>query len=279
MVGSRKDDCRDGCHCLPNRTILVTKHRHGPAPMPASLLRLPLALAALVAATCLSLAQTAPLPPPVTAQPLPPPAETPAQPTPPAAPAPATQAQPAAPPAPAPPDTASPPAAPVPPPTQAAPAEQPAAPFAREVMLKPRPMLFVRGTSTWDEAYEKLSAAFRTVATFIGKNGLQADGPPFVIYTSTDDTGFEYQAAFALKAEPKTRPRGEVQQGLSPAGKAIVFTHEGSYGDMDTLYEAIANYLDEKQFDARDMFIEEYLTDPATTPETELKVVIYVLLK
>ena len=41
---------------------------------------------------------------------------------------------------------------------------------------------------------------------------------------------------------------------------------------MDTTYEAITNYLDEKQLEAKDLFIEEYVTDPLTTPEDKLVV-------
>ena len=48
---------------------------------------------------------------------------------------------------------------------------------------------------------------------------------------------------------------------------------------MDTTYEAITNYLDEKQLDAKDLFIEEYRTDPVTTPEDKLVIDVYVPIK
>ena len=34
---------------------------------------------------------------------------------------------------------------------------------------------------------------------------------------------------------------------------------------MDSTYEAITNYLDDKRLEAKDLFIEEYASDPATT--------------
>ena len=46
-----------------------------------------------------------------------------------------------------------------------------------------------------------------------------------------------------------------------------------------TTYEAITNYLDDKQLEAKDLFIEEYVTDPVTTPEDKLVVNIYVPIK
>lgn len=48
---------------------------------------------------------------------------------------------------------------------------------------------------------------------------------------------------------------------------------------MDTTYEAITNYLDSKQLDAQDNFIEEYVTDPVTTPEDKMVVNVFVPVK
>ena len=48
---------------------------------------------------------------------------------------------------------------------------------------------------------------------------------------------------------------------------------------MDTTYEAITNFLDEKAIDAKDLFIEEYVTDPLKTPEDELVIDVYVPVK
>ena len=48
---------------------------------------------------------------------------------------------------------------------------------------------------------------------------------------------------------------------------------------MDNTYEAITNYLDEKRLEAADLFIEEYETDPVTTPEDKFVVTVYVPLK
>ena len=48
---------------------------------------------------------------------------------------------------------------------------------------------------------------------------------------------------------------------------------------MDNTYEAITNYLDEKRLEAKDMFIEQYETDPVTSDGKKLTVDVLVLLK
>jgi len=48
---------------------------------------------------------------------------------------------------------------------------------------------------------------------------------------------------------------------------------------MDSTYEAITNFLDEKRLEARDLFVEFYVTDPLTTPEDSLVIEVYVPIK
>ncbi len=48
---------------------------------------------------------------------------------------------------------------------------------------------------------------------------------------------------------------------------------------MDSTYEAITNHLDEKRLEARDLFVEYYVTDPLTTPEDSLVIEVYVPVK
>ncbi|MEX1083603.1 MAG: GyrI-like domain-containing protein, partial [Xanthobacteraceae bacterium] len=104
-------------------------------------------------------------------------------------------------------------------------------------------------------------------------------GKALVVYTQTDDTGFNYQVGIPVAEAPKPPPRGDLSVGKSPAGKLLKFVHRGSYDAMDTTYEAITNHLDEKRLETEDMFIEEYVTDPVKTPQAKLIVNIYIPLK
>jgi hypothetical protein len=48
---------------------------------------------------------------------------------------------------------------------------------------------------------------------------------------------------------------------------------------MNQTYEAITNYLDEKGLDAKDLLIEEYVTDLVTAPQDMLVVNVFVPLR
>ena len=173
-----------------------------------------------------------------------------------------------------PPPVTSPPAAS--PPTPDAAHEDP---FGAEVTMSEKTIVYFRGNGNWDAAFETIVDAFKTVNAFIAKQGLRPNGPAMTIYTATDDTSFSFQAAVPVVELPKEAPRGDIGVGKSPGGKALKFVHRGSYDSMDTTYEAITNHLDEKQLDAKDLFIEEYQTDPVTTPEDKLVVEVFVPIK
>jgi effector-binding domain-containing protein len=169
------------------------------------------------------------------------------------------------------------PATPAPPAGQAAPAQPD--PFGQEIMLTEQTIIYFKGTGNWDAAFETIVDGFKTVTSFLQRQNIKPAGPFLTIYTATDDSGFSFQAAVPVAEAPKDPPKGDIALGKSPAGKALKFTHRGSYDSMDTTYEAITNFLDEKQLDAKDLFIEEYRADPITTPEDKLVIDVYVPIR
>jgi effector-binding domain-containing protein len=229
------------------------------------------------------------------------PAATPT-PTPQATPAPAASAPPAATPAttptpaasatPAPAATpapvASPSAAPSPPPPAATvqtPASPPPAatvqtadPFGEPFALEPKKVVVMKGTANWDAAFDTLIDSFKALTALLDKQGIKASGNSMIVYTSTDDTGFTFLAEIPVEQDPKNLTK-DMSISKSPEGKALKFVHRGSYDNMDNTYEAITNHLDDKKLEAKDTFIEEYITDPLKTAEDKLVINVYVPLK
>ena len=159
------------------------------------------------------------------------------------------------------------------------PAPQASDPFGEDTTLTAKPIVFIKGTGTWDKAFETITASLKKLKAYIDKEGLTADGQPMTIFTATDDTGFQFEAAMPIAAPPKNPPHGEIGVGTSPQGRALKFVHRGSYDGLDNTYEAITNYLDERRMEAKDLFIEQYVTDPLTTDEDHLVVNVLVLVK
>jgi len=151
--------------------------------------------------------------------------------------------------------------------------------FGVELTLPPRTILYFRGHATWDTAFETLVDAFGSLNDYAERQGIKAIGNPMTIYTQTGDTGFEFWAALPIAQAPKDPPKGDIAIGTTPTGRALRFTHRGSYESLDTTYEAITNYLDDRMLDAKDTFIEEYASGPLKSTGSQLVVDVYVPLK
>lgn len=174
------------------------------------------------------------------------------------------------------------PAPPVTPPAAAMPSPTPLQSgdaFGEEVNLPERTIVFLKGDGTWDKAFDTLVDAFKSLHQYLDKQGIKPNGPALTIYTETNDTGFQFQAALPIAEAPKNPPKGDIAIGNAPSGKALKFVHRGSYDAMDTTYEAITNYLDDKRLEAKDLFVEEYAEDPTKADSQKLVVNVFVPVK
>jgi len=163
------------------------------------------------------------------------------------------------------------------PPPAAAPL-QTADAFGEQITLTPKTVVIVRGTANWDSAFDTLIDSFKSLSALLDKQGIKPAGNSMIVYTSTDDTGFTFLAEIPVDQDPKNLTK-DMTMGKSPEGKALKFVHRGSYDNMDNTYEAITNHLDDKKLEAKDTFIEEYITDPLKTAEDKLVINVYVPLK
>ena len=156
---------------------------------------------------------------------------------------------------------------------------QPGDAFGESVTLPERTIIYIKGQGKWDAAFETLVDAFKSLNEYLDKQGIKPSGPAMTIYTETDDAGFAFEAAYPIAAAPKDPPKGDIAVGPAPTGKVLKFVHRGSYDAMDSTYEAITNYLDDKHLEAQGLFIEEYVTDPVKTNAENLVVNVYVPVK
>ena len=155
---------------------------------------------------------------------------------------------------------------------------QTADPFGEEFTLEPKKVVVMKGSANWDAAFDTLIESFKTLTALLDKQGIKASGNSMIVYTSTDDTGFTFLAEIPVEQDPKNLTK-DMSMGKSPEGKALKFVHRGSYDNMDNTYEAITNHLDDKKLEAKDTFIEEYITNPLKTAEDKLVINVYVPLK
>jgi effector-binding domain-containing protein len=152
-------------------------------------------------------------------------------------------------------------------------------PFGEEVTLPEHKALFRHNKTSWEEAWVNLVATFKMVRAEAERLKLKVTGPSLVIYRSTSDEGFEFDAALPIEGDPASPPGEGFRIEPTRTGKAVKFVYRGPFDAMDSTYENISNYIDSKRIDAEDLSIEEYVTDPTTTKPEEIVINIYMPLK
>ncbi|HEU5445249.1 MAG TPA: AraC family transcriptional regulator, partial [Pseudolabrys sp.] len=61
--------------------------------------------------------------------------------------------------------------------------------FGEQVTLPERTMVYLKGHSKWDTAFDTLVDAFKSLHEYLDKQNIKPTGPAFTVYTQTDDTG------------------------------------------------------------------------------------------
>ena len=163
-----------------------------------------------------------------------------------------------------------------------APKEAPAEEGAIKVEeIAARVTIQAHGAAKWEEGYAKIAETIAKLRAAAQKAGLKETGRPLAVFTDTDDAGFKFDAMLPVDApaDSKADLGADVSIAQAPSGKAVRFEHRGAYDDIDSTYEAITAYLDEKGLEARNLFVEEYVSEAKDSSDMALQVDIYVFLK
>jgi effector-binding domain-containing protein len=131
---------------------------------------------------------------------------------------------------------------------------------------------FVSASSGADAQAAKavLTDAYTKIGEFLKANGVAMQGAPMTITDSYDASGWKFDAAIPVDRN-EAAASGDVKSGESYAGKAVQFVHTGSYETIgDTVQKAYA-WLAVQAYKPKGRLIEEYISDPGTTPAEQLK--------
>ncbi len=152
---------------------------------------------------------------------------------------------------------------------------------SQTVELAARPALTLKGEAPLDDAQKSIAEAVGKLNAAATKAGVKASGKPIAVFSETSEKSIRFEAMLPLEKAPdgKSKFEGGVEVGATPAGKALKFEHRGPYEDIESTYEAITAFLDEKGLDTKDRFIEEYISDVADPEDEEGEVDIYIFVK
>jgi effector-binding domain-containing protein len=170
---------------------------------------------------------------------------------------------------------------PAPSPSPPAPAPSASEALGAVVELATHPAAYIESKAAREQVYGAIMGDLAKVREAVGKAGLTPSGHAMAVFLGADDDGFTYRALVPLDSVPNPAPAlpKPVTLGQTPVGKAMKFEYRGEYDEIDSTYDAITAYLDEKGVDAQDVFVEEYLNEPKTPDDPNGQVDIFVLMK
>ncbi len=93
-----------------------------------------------------------------------------------------------------------------------------------------------------------------------------------VHFVTSDDLGFTFEAMLPLAgpAAPGTQARRASNSGNPPAGRAMIFTHEGPYDDIDAALRR-SPPSSTRRVSLHGTYLEEYLFWPEKSDDPALK--------
>jgi effector-binding domain-containing protein len=143
------------------------------------------------------------------------------------------------------------------------------------------PVLARTAQASWDNGYAAIRKTIAELRTEATRAGLEPKGRPLIVYIENSDQQFRFDALLPLASAPAVTAKlsNGFRFGHNPGGKAMKFEHRGAYAEIESTYEAITAYLDEKGLSAREFFIEEIVNDVADPADIKSAVNIYVFLR
>ena len=133
----------------------------------------------------------------------------------------------------------------------------------------------IPATTTQQELGIKLGQSFGEIMQFLGQNGQQPVGAPFVAYYNLDPSNLQVEFGFPIAAE--LSESGDVKIKKVPGGKIVTAIHKGSYAKLGETYQVLTEYMKQEKIEPAMLAYEYYLNNVAEVPEDELltKIVFY----
>jgi effector-binding domain-containing protein/uncharacterized protein YndB with AHSA1/START domain len=151
------------------------------------------------------------------------------------------------------------------------------------VEVSPVTVAYVEAISSKDEnaIAAAIGGGYAEVQRFMRAQGLKGSGAPITINTKRDDAGYAFDAAVPVDRAPAKEPpagaRVKVKQTYG--GKALKVVHKGAYREMAGTYDKLFAYAAAHGLEQNGPPWDEYVTDPASTPEAELITNVYLPVK
>jgi effector-binding domain-containing protein len=147
-----------------------------------------------------------------------------------------------------------------------------------ESAAAPVVLLSVRSADNPSAIGVALGVAYGTLSGYMQTAGLKQAAAPIAIYRGREQGALAIDAAIPVDRDGAA-PQGPVRLAQLPAGRAVRAEYRGSYTGLGAARAALLAYLAAAGLEAAGPTWEQYVSDPASTPEAQLVTHVYALIK
>jgi effector-binding domain-containing protein len=135
-------------------------------------------------------------------------------------------------------------------------------PAAAELIdIAPTSTAVIRDTVPVTALADFFDRSFATLATVISSQGATIVGPAFARYHGPPDDTANLEVGFPTSQD--VEPADGVEAGSLPGCRAARLVHEGSYEQLGSSWELLAQWMRDQGLEPADSFWEVYVTEPS----------------
>jgi len=147
-----------------------------------------------------------------------------------------------------------------------------------ETAADPIVLMSVRSANNPSAVGVALGVAYGRLAGYMNAEGLKQAAPPIAIFRGGDADTLAIDAAIPVDRNDAA-PAGAVRMARLPAGRAVRAEYRGAYTGLAAARGQMVAYLAAAGLEPAGATWEQYVSDPARTPEGELVTHIYSPIK
>ncbi len=140
-------------------------------------------------------------------------------------------------------------------------------PGIKVVELTAGPAVAVRDSVSMAEMQPFMETFFPKLYMYVMRNQATIAGHPYSMYYSWDPEGRSYME-IGLPLDIALEGDKEIVPSETPGGKAVRGVYYGPYENMNSVYEALEQYMKVMKLEPRGVAWEVYVTDPSQEPDS-----------
>ncbi|HUS24086.1 MAG TPA: SRPBCC family protein [Candidatus Binatia bacterium] len=114
-----------------------------------------------------------------------------------------------------------------------------------------------------------LGVAYGRISGFMNLKGLKETAPPVAVFEEAGAGSMRFDAGIPIDRTDVPAPAG-IRYGETPSGLMVKAVHRGPYRALSASHGKVAAFLAAAGYRRRGAPMEQYVTDPVTTPDTAL---------